>query len=81
MKAFTIAGANLRRFLRDRSNVFWVFIFPIVLILVLGSAFGGSSDPRLGVFNGGEGPLAADLVDLLEEQPGMQVISFASRTK
>lgn len=81
MKAFTIAGANLRRFLRDRSNVFWVFIFPIVLILVLGSAFGGSSDPRLGVFNGGAGPLAADLVGLLEEQPGMRVITFDSRNE
>jgi ABC-2 type transport system permease protein len=79
MKALTIAGTNLRRFLRDRSNVFWVFIFPIVLILVLGSAFGGSSDPRLGVYNGGEGRLAADLVGLLEEQPGMQVIPFGSR--
>ena len=81
MKAFTIAGANLRRFLRDRSNVFWVFIFPIVLILVLGSAFGGSSDPRLGVYNGGAGPLAADLVGLLEEQPGMRVITFDSRNE
>ena len=79
MKAFTIAGTNLRRFLRDRSNVFWVFIFPIVLILVLGSAFGGSSDPRLGVYDGGAGPLSADLVGLLEQQPGMQVIRFASQ--
>ena len=53
MKAFTIAGVNLRRFFRDRSNVFWVFIFPILLILVLGAAFGGSSDPRLGVYQSG----------------------------
>ncbi len=81
MKAFTIAGTNLRRFLRDRSNVFWVFIFPIVLILVLGSAFGGSSDPRLGVYDGGAGPLSADLVGLLEQQPGMQVIRFASQNE
>ncbi len=79
MKAFTIAGVNLRRFVRDRSNVFWVFIFPILLILVLGAAFGGSSDPRMGVYNGGEGPLAGDLVGLLEEQPGMQVMDFGSR--
>ncbi len=79
MKAFTIAGTNLRRWLRDRSNVFWAFIFPILLILVLGSAFGGSSDPRLGIHNEGDGPLAADLVVLLEEQPGMQVIQFESR--
>jgi ABC-2 type transport system permease protein len=79
MKAFTIAGVNLRRFFRDRSNVFWVFIFPILLILVLGAAFGGSSDPRLGVYHSGEGELAAELVVLLEEQPGMQVIGFESR--
>jgi ABC-2 type transport system permease protein len=79
MKAFTIAGTNLRRFLRDRSNVFWVFIFPIVLILVLGSAFGSSSDPRLGVYNGGDGSLAAELVGSLEAQTGMSVIDFASR--
>jgi len=79
MKAFIIAGTNLRRWLRDRSNVFWAFIFPILLILVLGVAFGGSSDPRLGVYNGGEGPLADELVTLLEEQPGMQVSEFGSR--
>ena len=77
MKAFTIAGVNLRRFLRERSNVFWVFIFPIVLILVLGSTFGGSSDPRLGVHNGGDGPLAAELVGALEGQAGVRVIDFA----
>lgn len=79
MKALTIAGINLRRFMRDRSNVFWVFIFPILLILVLGSAFGGSSDPRLGVFSGGAGPLAADLEVLVREQPGIRVIDFESR--
>jgi ABC-2 type transport system permease protein len=79
MKAFTIAGINLRRFVRDRSNVFWVFIFPILLILVLGSAFGGSSDPRLGIHNAGTGPLAADLVALLRDQPGLQVMGYESR--
>lgn len=79
MKAFTIAGVNLRRFFRDRSNVFWVFIFPILLILVLGAAFGGSSDPRLGVYQSGGGELGADLVALLEAQPGMQVIEYGSR--
>jgi ABC-2 type transport system permease protein len=79
VKAFTIAGINLRRFVRDRSNIFWVFIFPILLILVLGSAFGGSSDPRLGVYQGGEGELATDLVALLGEQPGIQVIDYRSR--
>ena len=34
MKSFTIAAVNLKRFVRDRSNVFFVFIFPMLLILV-----------------------------------------------
>lgn len=36
-----IAGVELRRFLRDRSNIFFVFIFPLLLVLVIGSQFGG----------------------------------------
>jgi len=79
MKAFTIAGINLRRFVRDRSNVFWVLVFPILLILVLGAAFGGSSDPRLGVYEAGDGELSGGLVLMLEEQSGMQVVGFESR--
>ncbi len=78
MKALTIARVNLRRFVRDRSNIFWVFIFPILLILVLGSAFGGESDPRLGVYDGSEGPLSGQLVSLLEEQQGVEVIDVSS---
>ena len=39
--ALAIAGVELRRFLRDRSNIFFVFIFPLLLVLVLGAQFGG----------------------------------------
>lgn len=38
-----IAGVEIRRFLRDKSNIFFVFIFPLLLILVLGSQFGANS--------------------------------------
>lgn len=38
----TIAGTELRRFLRDRSNLFFTFVFPLVLILLIGSQFGGA---------------------------------------
>lgn len=74
MKSLTIAGVNLRRFVRDRGNLFFVFIFPMLLILVLGSAFGGSVNPRLGVFAGGAGPLGDDLVDRLEAAESVEVI-------
>ncbi|QTE30993.1 ABC transporter permease [Pengzhenrongella sicca] len=39
--ARAIAAVELRRFLRDRSNIFFVFIFPLLLVLVIGSQFGG----------------------------------------
>lgn len=37
-----IARVELKRFLRDRSNIFFVFIFPLLLVVVLGSQFGGA---------------------------------------
>jgi len=39
--ARAIAAVELKRFLRDRSNIFFVFIFPLLLVLVLGAQFGG----------------------------------------
>jgi len=63
-RALAIAGANLRRFARDRTNVFFVFVFPVALILVIGTQFRGEEDPRLGVV-GPEGETAALVLDSL----------------
>ena len=49
MRPFTIALNNIRRMLRDRSNIFFVFMFPMLLILVIGATFGGGFTPRLAV--------------------------------
>ncbi|XAS64046.1 ABC transporter permease [Pseudarthrobacter sp. So.54] len=47
---FAIATVELLRFLRDKSNIFFVFIFPLMLILLLGSQFGtGSGQPRVAI--------------------------------
>ena len=74
MKAFWIAVANLRRMFRARTNIFFVFVFPLVLILVLGATFGGSSSPRLGVVGAGSGPLGTALLRELEQTPHLQVV-------
>ena len=62
MNAMTaIATVELRRFLRDRSNIFFVFIFPLMLILLLGSQFGaGSGQARVSI-SGPESALAQAL--------------------
>ena len=68
MKALAIAASNLRRFARDRANVFFVLILPMLLILVLGSVFGRGFDLRLGLVAPGTGDLTSALVEGLEAQ-------------
>jgi ABC-2 type transport system permease protein len=78
VKAVWIGLANLRRMFRVRTNIFFVFVFPMVLILVLGATFGGSSTPRLGVVDSGSGPLGAALVRQLEQTPHLKVVAVAN---
>lgn len=65
--ALTIAATSIRRLLRDRSNIFFVFIFPMLLVLLIGLAFGGDGAARVGV--AGQGSQVTDgLVAGLEGQ-------------
>ena len=74
MKVLWIALANLRRMFRARANIFFVFVFPMVLILVLGATFGGAGTPRLGVVSTGSGSLGAALLRQLEQTPQLKVV-------
>lgn len=60
-----LAGVNLRRTVRERVALFFLFVFPMVMILVLGLAFGGAFTPRVGVVVEQRGPLATALLDRL----------------
>lgn len=43
-----IAAVALRRFFRDRGNYFFVFVFPLLLVVLLGLQFGeGADDGRI----------------------------------
>ena len=69
-----IATVELRRFLRDKSNIFFVFIFPLMLILLLGSQFGaGSGQPRVTIAGPGSGLAQALSAEL--ESSGVDVTS------
>lgn len=41
--AWAVVTVELRRFLRDRSNIFFTFIFPFMLVVVIGAQFGGGA--------------------------------------
>lgn len=63
--ALAITTVELQRFLKDRSNIFFVFIFPLLLVLFIGAQFGGGSGGTVAV-SGPAGALRADLVAQLE---------------
>lgn len=66
MKILTIATFNLRRLFRVRSNLFFIVILPMLLILLLGSAFGGSFTPEVGIYDAADDLLSRELVAVLE---------------
>jgi ABC-2 type transport system permease protein len=53
-KIWSIARFNLLRLLRERANLFFVFVFPILIIAVLGSQFGRQDTPEIGMTGSGE---------------------------
>lgn len=79
MKVLAIAGSNVRRMLRERSNIFFVFIFPIALILLIGAQFGGDFDPAIGLYQEDQDPLAAAIADEIEADDTLALSEFESR--
>jgi ABC-2 type transport system permease protein len=48
-KVLALGRVNLLRQVRDRSDLFFVFVLPMIIIVALGLQFGGGSGARLGV--------------------------------
>ena len=81
MKALAIAANDLRLLFRFRLNVFFLFVLPMLIILLLGAAFGGSDRARIGVAGGAGGPLARELTSALDAQPSVRVERYASEAR
>ena len=78
MKALAIASTNLLRLFRQRSNIFFVIVFPMLLILLLGATFGGGVTPTIGVVGPGIGPLGEDFVTSLRETEDLDIERYSS---
>lgn len=48
-KVISIARFNLVRMFRERANLFFVLIFPLLVVAILGSQFGGDDTSEIGV--------------------------------
>jgi ABC-2 type transport system permease protein len=75
VKVFAIVATALRRFTRDRSNIFFVLIFPLAIVLLVGLQFGEQPTPRLGVV-APDDPLAQEFVERLDTDARVDVVRF-----
>jgi ABC-2 type transport system permease protein len=64
--------------LRERSNIFFVFIFPIAIILLIGAQFGGGVDPAVGMYAVDDGRIAQSVTEEIESIDGIDVIPYES---
>ncbi len=80
MKSLAIAATELRRLLRWRANIFFLFVFPMLIILLLGAAF-GANKARIGIFVQDRGQLARQLEATLRVRPATTVITYVTRAK
>lgn len=79
MKALAIASNDLRRLLRWRANIFFLFVLPMLIILLLGAAFGGSQKARFGILQSDRKPLAQQLATALARRPSVRIVRYNSR--
>ena len=74
MKALTIASNSLRRLFRDRTNIFFIFVLPIVLILVLGLVFGTGFTSRVALITPDGDDLADEIADRISSSTAFETI-------
>lgn len=79
-KVWVIASLSVLRLMRDRLNLFFVFVLPTLLIVVIGVVFGGGFTPRVGVVAAGSGPFVDELVTELESIDVFEVQRFDDRS-
>lgn len=73
MKALSIGWVNVKMLLRERSNIFFVFIFPIALVLLIGIQFGSGFEPGLAIHQADRDALSDRVVDALEAEGALKV--------
>ena len=55
MTAFAIAGASVRRIMRDRTALFFIVLLPVIVIVIVGASVRGFATIRVGVVDLGFG--------------------------
>lgn len=82
--ALALGALELRRFLADRFNLFFVFVLPLMLVGVLGLQAGGAPAPQLALAPGAEGAAGNEVLDQLQDRAegaGLEVTAYPDRAE
>lgn len=78
MNALTIAANSLRRYLRDRTALFFVVVLPVLVVVIVGSTVTGFDVFHVGLVVEGDGPRTRELVEALNAAPALTVTRLSS---
>ena len=73
--AWTIARTEVTRLLRDRTNLFFVFVFPLLLVLVIGAQFGGGGQVQVGIVAPDGDTMAQELIATVDATDGVETVT------
>lgn len=78
MKVMTIAWMSLRRLMRDRLSLFFVILFPALIILLVGVAIFKQQEGglKVGVVRSDQGPFGAELERQIDRTDLIEVVRF-----
>ncbi len=65
---------------RDRTAIFFVVVFPMLLILLVGATFGGGFTPVIGIVDHEVGPFGEELIATLAEAEDVDVKRYSNET-
>jgi ABC-2 type transport system permease protein len=75
--------ADIQITVRNRQALFWTFFFPVLLMFLLGVAFGqsGSSTTKLAIVDQDRGPVGAALVSAFQKVDALKVSTVAGESQ
>lgn len=79
MKSLVIARTELVRLFRDRANIFFVLVLPLLLVVLIGASFGGGDQSQIGLVSPPDDPAAEELTAALDRLESIETVAIADR--
>ncbi len=71
-----MARSSATRIARDRTAFFFLFVLPVMIVFVIGTSTSGFDELQIGVVDEGAGPIGAHLVDALDANDALEVVTY-----